>query len=406
VALLALLAAQWPGGLPVLLEAIVPGRGPDLSRVTLWHNSLILAQDYAIIGAGLAGYMMLYSTYSMLIHVGFSYHSHNLYLDMAIEQGLPALLLFGAMCLIFWWRLESQLRPYGPQRPHNGRPAPAARRPLPAVHRSSFIVRRPPSAGRRLSSAFHPPALGAAALSLVIILVHGLVDDALYGSRGLFFLFAPFAFVASRTSPTRILTYSPRPRVATRKLANSPRPQVATRPFSLLTAYFSLTLLLTLFLAWYPPTRALYYANLGAVYQSRAELSVYEWPAWDLQDRVRREVDLSAAVAAYERALALSPGNATANRRLGQIALSRGDYEAALLHLERAYAATPWDSATRQLLGEAYATHGRVADAARLWAAVNNHQRQLEIRAYWYGAIHDQQRAAWVREAIALAGRQ
>jgi hypothetical protein len=366
------------------LERIVPGGGPDLNRLSLWRNSLILVQDYAVVGAGLAGYMMLYSTYSMLIHVGFSYHSHNMYLDMAIEQGLPALLLFGAMCLIFWRRLESQLRPYSRRRPDHGRPSSAVHRPPSAVRRPSSAVHRPPS-------AVHPPtlspALGAAALSLVIILVHGLVDDALYGSRGLLFLFVPFAFAAGRHSQTR-------------KLANS-----QTRHSSLLTAYFSLALLLTLLLAWYPPTRALYYANQGAVYQSRAELSLYEWPAWDLQDRVRREVDLSPAVAAYERALALDPGNAAANRRLGQIALARGDYDAALARLERAYAATPWDNATRQMLGEAYAANGRVPEAARLWATVNNHQRQLEIRAYWYGAIQDQQRAAWTREAIALAGR-
>ena len=59
------------------------------------------------------------------------------------------------------------------------------------------------------------------------------------------------------------------------------------------------------------------------------------------------------------RALALNPGNGTANRRLGQIMLSQGAYEQALVHLMMAYEATPWDNATRQLLGEAYLVNGR-----------------------------------------------
>jgi O-antigen ligase len=343
-ALLLLLVAQWPGGLPAFVRAVVPG-GTGLNRLALWSNSRILVQDYALIGSGLGGYTMLYSTYTFLIHVAFSSHSHNLFLNIAIEQGLPALLLFGAMCLIFWGRVEEELRPRGQ--------------------------------GRQTAVA---PALGAAALALVIMLVHGLVDDTLYGSRALLILFAPFAFAASHPQPP------------------------ATRPLPLATRHllFALAaiLLTTSLLLWQPRPRALYFANLGAVYQSRAELAVYDWPAWDIQDSVRREVDLSAAVAAYERALVLNPSNATANRRLGQIALSRGDYSAALLHLERAYAATPWDNATRQLLGEAYVVNGRVAEAAQLWATVNNSQGQLELRAYWYHKIQDEQRAAWAREAI------
>lgn len=349
VTLLSLVISQWPGGVPAAVDAVLPGSGTDLSRPALWRNSLILVQDYAFIGAGLGSYMMLYSTYSLLIHVGFSFHSHNMFLDMAIEQGLPALLLFSAMCLFFWWRVERELRPPGQRRQTAG-----------------------------------SPALAAAALALVVMLVHGLVDDTFYGSRALLFLFVPFAFVATRG---RGATTHPVP-AATRHLSLTYR-----------LSLIALLLALSLFL-WHAPIRALYYTNLGAVYQSRAELGVYEWPAWDIQDSVRRAIDLSAAVAAYERALALNPRNGAANRRLGQIELSHGDYGAALVHLERAYAATPWDNATRQLLGEAYVVNGRVAEAAPLWATVNKGQGQLELRAYWYHRIQDEQRAAWTREAM------
>ena len=83
---------------------------------------------------------------------------------------------------------------------------------------------------------------------------------------------------------------------------------------------------------------------------------------------MRREIDLSSPIANYEQALALNSNNATANRRLGQIELSLGDYEEALSHLLAAYEMTPWDNATRQLLGEAYIVNGQVDDGAALWA--------------------------------------
>jgi tetratricopeptide (TPR) repeat protein len=127
---------------------------------------------------------------------------------------------------------------------------------------------------------------------------------------------------------------------------------------------------------------------------------VYEWPEWVVQDELRRKLDLQPAVAHYEQALALSPDNGAANRRLGQIELSLGEYEDALLHLQTAYKATPWDNATRQLLGEALIVNGRIEEGAEMWATVDRSNNQLDLRAFWYEYIGDSQRLAWVRAAI------
>ena len=80
-----------------------------------------------------------------------------------------------------------------------------------------------------------------------------------------------------------------------------------------------------------PSGRAVIQANLGTLAQTRAELSVYQWPAWPIQDALRRspEVSLEPAIARYAAALALDPRNVAANRRLGQIELSKGQYDAA-----------------------------------------------------------------------------
>jgi tetratricopeptide (TPR) repeat protein len=155
-----------------------------------------------------------------------------------------------------------------------------------------------------------------------------------------------------------------------------------------------------------PAARAAFQANLGAVWQTRAELSVYRWPVYPIQDALRRQapgspppVNLGPAIARYRAALALDPDNAAANRRLGQIELSLGQYEAAWGHLEAAYASAPQQRATRQLLGEAYAIAGDVGRAAALWRTVDVSQGQLSLRAWWYEQIGERENARLVREA-------
>jgi predicted Zn-dependent protease len=163
----------------------------------------------------------------------------------------------------------------------------------------------------------------------------------------------------------------------------------------------------TLLLALLPQTRAAFQANLGAVTQTRAELGVYEWPKWPLQDALRRQtpslpppIDLAPAVARYRAALALDPNNVTANRRLGQIELSQGDTAAARDHLEAAYRAAPDQRATRQLLGESYAIAGDTARAAALWRTVDLGQGQLPLREWWYGAIGETANRLRITQAI------
>ena len=306
-------------------------------RLDTFRNSLLLVQDYPFSGAGLGGFMMLYSTYSYLIHVDFLSHAHNLYLHVVIEQGIIALL-----ALLWMWGLFAR-----------------------ALWRDAAYGRL-------------RPTLAAAALSLLTILVHGLVEDALYGSRFLILLFLPLAFAL------------PYPQA-------SPR---ATRRPRWLFPVIGMFLLFALLLLGSRPLRSYAYSNLAAVQQSRSELSLYRWPDWPIQDAVRREIDLSRPIANYEKALTLNPNNATANRRLGQIELSIGDYEDALAHLLASYERAPWDNATRQLLGEAYIVNGQAAEGAALWAGVNNTEDQLQIRAFWYEYIGDSERLAAIQAAL------
>ena len=142
-------------------------------------------------------------------------------------------------------------------------------------------------------------------------------------------------------------------------MAGRPPNQVRPKPFAMRRwPVISVALAALAVVIWRHPLYSAVLSNLGAVTQTQRELAVYSWPEWPIQDEVRRQVDLTGSVKLFERALAYDPNNVTANRRLGMIALSLGEYAEALKYLEAAYASTPGDNATRQLLGEAYLVNG------------------------------------------------
>ena len=318
-------------------------------RLTLWRNSLDLALDYPLSGLGLASFEMPYSSYALLVHVGYLTHAHNLLLDVWLGQGLLGLLGLG-------WLLAIAVR-----------------------------------TGQQASPWRH-----AALASLAVILLHGLVDDAFYGydGRGVVLLFVPFALLAR---PVTVPGVSHRLQSATQR-----RRLIKLAILSGIAGGLAIAALML------PGGRALIQANLGTVAQTRTELSLYEWPAWPIQDALRRspEVDLGPAITHYEAALALDPHNVAANRRLGQIELSRGQYGAANDHLEKALAGAPWQRATRQLLGESYAIGGDVERAASLWQTIDVSQGQLAARQWWYGHIGEDLQARRIAKASSVAWRE
>jgi tetratricopeptide (TPR) repeat protein len=141
--------------------------------------------------------------------------------------------------------------------------------------------------------------------------------------------------------------------------------------------------------------------------QTQAELSGYDWRTWEIQDALRRspKIDLTPAITQYKIALTIDPRNATANRRLGQIELSRGDYDSARNHLESAYAAASDQRATRQLLGEVYAISGDADRAVELWKAIDVSDGQLQYRIWWYEHLGDLERAKNLKLAAQRLGK-
>jgi tetratricopeptide (TPR) repeat protein len=356
-------------GLAIYLLAItMPGLQPWLplgdrwtviEHLQVWRNALVLLQDYPFTGSGLGATGMIYSTYLLLLHVPFRHQVHNLFLQVAVEQGLPGLLAFLGMISTAGVALAAAWR--------NGSRADDGLRSM-------------------------------AAAALATMLCHGLLDSELYASWLAPLLFLPIGFVlvAARLDQYVIddIRFDRRKRTGARHLASG--------------VVGLVTLAAVLLLAFIPAVRAMWQANLGAVAQSQIELSLFSWQEWALQDEVRRSRAslLEPAIAHYEAALALDADNVTALRRLGQIALSQGDYESARRYLEEAYTQAPQQRIVHLLLGEALAVTGNVEQGAAIWSAAAIDSYWLDQRQWWYTHIGATHQAVWLSDAITLVDHQ
>jgi tetratricopeptide (TPR) repeat protein len=293
--------------------------------------------------------MMVHASYVMLIHVGFIAQMHNLFLELAVQQGIPGMMALIGLIILAALALRSRLIHQGPS-----------------------------------------PLLYAAIISLTALTVHGMFDAAVYASHMVPLALLPIGFA----------------------LGLAPR-QEKKRTVHARKTTWGLAGLLALGLLWLltPTARSAFLSNLGAVEQTRAELSVYSWPEWGIQDEVRRspDVNLAPAIAYYQAALALNPDNVSANRRLGQIQLSLGQYAEAHEHLQRAYDEAAWQQANRFLLGESEAVSGNIDQAAALWRTVSGKlwwdqdwigPQLFRKRQWWYEHIGEKQKAAWISEVI------
>jgi len=302
-----------------------------LSRPVIWHDALSLIGDYFFTGSGLGNTTMVLSSYVYLLHVPYLHHVHNLYLQVAVEQGVPGLIAFLTLAVGTVGMAIVQLR--------QGEPTT-----------------------RKVTA-------GALAAQLAL-LIHGCVDAELYVGPFAGLLWLPAAVLVMLALPQ-----SKSAQVAQRRLSTWQRFAVGSVP-----------LLLIVLLCLWPGARSRWLANLTAVEQTRQELSRYEWPTWSIQDEVRRDqADLTdQLIRRYGAVLRLNQQNVTAHRRLGQLLLAKGDYPQALRELAAAYRLAPTQRATRQLLGEAYALTGDDLQAAALWRTVDLSQGQLAIRQWWY----------------------
>lgn len=316
----------------------IPGIGAALvslfarpDRLEVYRNSLCLIRDFPFTGIGLGDvFAMVYSRYALLIQVPFLTYSHNLFLEIWLEQGLLGILSFLGLMAAFYLFVGRVLSPIP------GEKAPGA--------------------------VFQGCWLGVTAT-----LIHGLFDARQYADSWTL----PVLFVLLGLAVGTGLGI-----VQTRRTAVGPK-YPPRRRAEHLAVYFILALIcLSLGAVLYQPLLAVVHANLGSVYQARGEL------APNLTDDERR-LYLHLAQAHYDQAIRYAPGNPTAQQRLGRLAVDTGRYEEGVAHLELAYQAAPSSFATRKALGLAYVWVGRLDEAEPLLRGVKDIVQELNTWGWW-----------------------
>lgn len=325
-------AAITPGG-PVGLLNRLPGPANAGNRLEVSRDAVDLIGDFPLTGGGLGSFDGLYSQYIRVIPYHYLIHSHNLFLNVGLEQGIAGLLLLmGMLGAALWWLAD----------PAHSYP----RRSVP---------------DRALLS-------GALVAVLAVVCIHGLVDDPLYGSRGVLLLWVPVGLAA---------IIFPRRRANRRETMSDKRVKLAA--FVLL----AVIVLATLFI-YRAPFMAQWYSNLGAVEMARAELDDYPSGEWETGPETTGE--LAAASAHFSSALAIEPGNRTAWHRLGLIALKAQDFEKAKNDLYNAYLLDRNHRGIRKSLGYATLWAGDPSRSVSLLVEIPEAADELTNYIDWWQA--------------------
>lgn len=297
------------------------------SRAELFERSSYLIADFPITGGGLASFPGLYSHYILNIPIYYLPNSHNMFLDVFIEQGWFGGVAFLILYLIGIWR---------------------------AAHAISSNLNQPGNLLNWIVLA-----------SLTIAFTHGMVDDYLYQGK-------------STVLSLVLLAIVPNSRELQTNFVGVIRTQ--NRQLDKLVGFSALIVAAVIVVFYHGKIRSVWYSNLGAVEMARVELSGFPTNQWAGPDIVGRMQDAEASLLASVKA---DPANRTANHRLGLIALLRQDFPTAEAYLETAYDWSPKHRGIIKSLGYAYAWNGNLDMAKSL--LVDIHESRNEMDTYvWY----------------------
>lgn len=317
---------SYPGGVRALVNHL-PGPQDSASRYAMAQGAWRLVADFPYTGGGLGAFSGLYSTYILGIKVPLFTYSHDFFLDVALEQGLGGELALVVILVGSAWLMV------------RGRRGPA-------VVGDEHLLRWAVLAG------------------LIIVVLHGLVDDALYGVGGTPLIFALAA------NASLLATGSP-------EAAPSTKPGVG-RNWRLAAGGAALIVLVAALLEG-RAILAAGYANFGAV--QMAQLQLAGWPA----SQSPAPADYAGPQAAFDQAVALEASNRTAHQRLGLLAMQRGDFSTAASELETALRSDAGHRGVRKALGYSYVWLGQLDEAAPLLMGLPETAQEMDTYAWWWG---------------------
>lgn len=297
----------------------------DGSRGELISRSLYLLEDYLITGGGLGSFSGLYSQYLLNIPFFNVPNSHNMFLDAAIELGILGGLSFLLVYLASIWFVSRSL----------------TNQKTDQERILNFIL----------------------LFSLIVTVVHGMVDDYLFNGNGTIlslFLVALSVLVTKRDDFRRHVGLNLNRRIAGLML-------------------FSLAILLVIFSK---NTLSVWNANLGSVKMSQAELNGFPENGW-VGSAILSELD--DAEIALRTSLQFDPHNRTANQRLGMISMLGQNFELASKYLDTAYEVAPGHRGVVKSLGYCYVWLGDLERAELLLSKIPEAQEELDVYIWWWG---------------------
>lgn len=332
--LLALAAAAlltsggWGWQVARLLDRL-PGPASAVSRAQLAAHTLDLIADFPFTGGGLASFPGLYSRYILDIPYFFLPNGHNILLDVALEQGVAGALAFLLVVLTTFW----------------------------------LLLGFTPAAEDASSQLWQRHLAGATLASFVALLLHGMVEDTVYGSIALPLLFMAPAFAIA-------LTHNPQ--TASDRLWAWDRRHLLAMLAGALIFLGAMAL---------PQGRAHWAANLGAVQMARADLAGFPTKGWV---HIEENEQIQRAAGHFQIALQRDPQQRTALHRLGLLALERNDFTQAVAFLQRAHALDPAHLGIRKALGYSYLWTGELQQAHNYLQTAPFVNQELDAYIAWW----------------------
>ncbi len=296
------------------------------SRLKLARQTYFLITDFPFTGGGLGSFPGLYSQYILVIPYFMFGYSHNLYLDLTLEQGIFGFLVWISIILVCAIAIGSSIRKYS------------------------------------INSRFWLFALAIYA-SLVTFLLHGILDDPVYSnSWGLIFLFAIPGIAISLTEQKDSISKSAIKKCA--KISLVGLAAISPLVFILLNSFIA---------AWD--------ANIGAVNMAKIELQ--NWPSveWVSGDQ---SATYSQIEDNFINSLSNNPLDRTAHYRLGLISMAGMDFPAASEHLEVARSVSPEHRGIRKNLGYCYTWLGEFDQAEIVLRQIPEALTEMDTYVWWW----------------------
>ena len=294
-------------------------------RLELLSRSFYLLWDFLFTGGGLGAFPGLYSHYLLNIPFFNVPNSHNLFLDVAIETGLFGGLSYALMYLASIWLVSKSL---------------IKAKTIRAITINGILL-----------------------FSLIVAVVHGMVDNYLFNGNGTILSLFLVALAMLATQGKHL-------------------GQPATLKLDFRIAGIGLLFITLLFVLFSKNILSAWYANLGSVMMSQVELEEFPNSGWTGSSIAS---SLEDAENALRSSLQFDSNNRTANQRLGMIAMVTQNFESASQYLETAYHVAPGHRGIVKSLGYCYVWLGEMEKAEQILLRIPEAREELDVYIWWWG---------------------